>query len=548
MPDFGEYAEVNTQGAPVGTYTSEDPTATPTGGNIAGSVLSLQKWLAANGFNPGPLDGVMGPRTAGARDAAIAAGAIDQAGNVIGTAGQQAYEERTGDSGTPYSIFNVQEPAGAGGDTAAPTGGGGSPAAPTGGGTATSSTTGTSGGGVSTAPTATAPDAPIPRLRLLDSSLGRTFYQAGDKWYVTYAMESGRSLIFEASEQEMTNLYGTWRPPATATTLSALTSKAGATFAGSISEMVFTGDAPRWFEDEVERVTTLALDEGILPSWAKGSQGALDILYTAQSEGKSNDWVLQQLSSLPSFKERFPGLKSIQDLLGGDLATSIDAWLEFEQGTKQALAAYGMSDQVVNPALVGELLAGGHSLTTIQTTIATFDRMEKFAPAFEAFNSILEAQGMSTLDSLDDMFKFASGMAPSEMYDVYEASSIAEAMDVAGLGDIFSAEDAIAIGLETDQTLESASKAAQKAAEMLLRMRHEVAVGDFGLDHEELIDISFGRAARSGRSEAEIMDNINRAVTTAQANINTKRADPYKSYSAAGTIQAASLGNLRQQS
>ena len=520
MPDFGEFAEVNFSG---GTDAAANTPGLVPGGNT--SVLQLQMWLKNNGYDPGPLDGIMGPKTAAARDAAVLATTAEEgADSPTGHALQPAGSGDGGGSTTSSTPTTTSTPT--------PTGGGG-------GGTATSSTTGTAA-----APTAPTRTDDVPTLSILDGR-NRKWYRDGDRWYVGYGMEFGRELVFEATSEQMDALFGTGpRPRATSTSLKALTGSSGVTFAGSITEVEGSG----WFEDEVDRVIALALDEGILPSWAQQDGAALDILFIAQSEQKSNDWVLQQLSGLDSFKARFPGLKNIQDLLGGDLETSIDAWLEFEQGTKQALAAYGKSDQVVNPAMVGELLAGGHSLTTIQTTIATFDRMEKFAPAFEAFNSILEAQGMGTMDSLDDMFQFASGVAPSEMYDVYEASSIAEAMDVAGLGDIFSAEDAIEIGLETEQTLSSATKAAQKSAEMLLRLRHEVNVGDFGLDHEELIDISFGRAARSGRSEAEIMDNITRAVTTAQQNIQTKRAEPYKAFSSQGTIQAASLGNLRQTS
>lgn len=530
-------------------------------GNVAGSVLELQGYLFSQGFDTGPLDGILGPKTIAARDAAIAAGLITPSGDLTDIGARDAYETRTGDRGNVVATGTVTNPdpgtvpltsqqAPIGGGSGATGGGGGT--ATTGGGTtggggaATSSTTGTGGGGSGGIPT-TPSNAPVPRLRILDGR-NRQFYRDGDKWYVTYGLASGRNLIFEATEEEMTNLYGSWRPPAQSATLKSLTQREGYTYAGSIDEVSFTGDSPQWLEDEVQRVTTLALDEGILPEWARQDQAALDILYIAQSEGKSNDWVLQQLSSLDSFKERFPGLQNIQDLLGGDLATSIDSWLEFEQGINQALAAYGKSEQAVTPALVGELLAGGHSLTTIQTTIATFDRMEKFAPAFNAFNSVLAASGLDQMTTLDDMFQFAAGMAPSEMYDIYEASSIAEAMEVAGLGDLFTAEDAIQIGLETEQTLESATQAARKSAEMLLRLRHEVNVGDFGLDHEELIDISFGRAPRSGRNEAEVMDNINRAVTTAKAHIETKRADPFKSFAATGTIRSASLGNLRQTS
>jgi hypothetical protein len=86
----------------------------------------------------------------------------------------------------------------------------------------------------------------------------------------------------------------------------------------------------------------------------------------------------------------------------------------------------------------------------------------------------------------------------------------------------------------------------QQAAKLLLRMRHEVDTGKFGLDHEELIDISLGQPARSGRSTAEIHDSINRAVASAQGSLK-RRARSFQSFDAAGTPQAASLRRARQQ-
>jgi hypothetical protein len=281
-----------------------------------------------------------------------------------------------------------------------------------------------------------------------------------------------------------------------------------------------------------------------LPEWAASDGVAMDIIFTAQSEGKSNDWVVEQLSKTKGFKTRFPNLDKIKK--DGNLSTveAVQSFIEYERGVKSTLKSYGIDADAVGPDVVGKLIGAGHSLTAVQDTVQGFDRMKKFQPAMEAFNQVLTQAGYQPITDVKSMFKFVNGQAPQEMYDLYEASSIQEAAVAAGLGDVFSADDAIKTALATTHNLESATAGMQKAAELLLRMRHEVEVGKFGLDHEELIDISMGQAPRSGRAQSEINENINRAVLSAQGSLQ-KKATPFKSFSNTGTPEAASLRNLR---
>ena len=365
------------------------------------------------------------------------------------------------------------------------------------------------------------------------------------KWYVEYGLPgTDRSVIFEADPDQMDALFGTGQRPVDfeRKTLKELTQRPLTTFAGNVSQMSGTGT----FEGEVERVIALALDEGVLPEWALKDGEAMGIIFVAQSENKSDDWVLNQLSKTKGFKERFPEIGKFKDDNNLTLVEAITGFLEMEAGVNQALKATGQEGSA-DPATIGALLAAGHSLKTLQDTITGFARLEKFAPAMDAFNKVLAAHGLAPIVSIQDMLDFVSGKASSEIYDLYEASSITEAAIAAGLGDVFSVEDAIDLANATDQTLQSATQGMQKAAELLLRLRHEVNVGKFGLDHEELLDISLGQTPRSGRPASEILESINRAVAAAQGRLQ-KRATPFRSFSSEGQPQAASLRGLRQES
>jgi hypothetical protein len=372
------------------------------------------------------------------------------------------------------------------------------------------------------------------------------FDKNSGKWYVEYGLpNSNRSMIFEASPDQMNALFGdNMRPTEYQNrTLQNLTSRGQTTFGGNIAEMEGEGR----FESEVERVIALALDEGKLPDWATKDGVAMDILYIAQSEGKSNEWVLEQLSKTQGFKERFPRIQKFINENNLTLVEGVQGFLEYEAGLKNALQSAGQSMANATPELVGQLLDRGHSLTVVNDTVNGFRRMKQFRPAMDAFNSILAQKGMDPITDIQDMLDFVSGRSSAAVYDLYEASSLAEGAAKAGLGDVFSAQDAIRAAREGNFTLETASTGFQKAAELLLRLRAEVDVGRFGLDHEELIDISLGNTPRSGRAQSEIMESINRAVLSAQASMQ-KRVSPFKQFSQQGAQQSASLRGLRQQS
>ena len=363
------------------------------------------------------------------------------------------------------------------------------------------------------------------------------------KWYVEYGLpNSDRTVFFEATFAEMDDLFGEGIRPTnfTRTTFAQLSAKEGSTFAGSIQEVKGSG----LFHEEVERVIALAIDGGRLPDWAMDDPEIMDILYIAQAEEKSDAWILNQISKLKSFKERFPHLEELMDAGNLTLGEAIGSFLQYEAGVNAALKAAGL-DFEATPDMVGDLLEAGHSLTVINSTVQGFARLKAYKPALEAFNAILIAQGLDPITSIEEMLDFVAGRSSQEVYDLWEASSLQEAAIGAGLGHLFSVQDAIDVAYATNQTLASATAGMAKAAELLLRLRHEIDVSKFGLTSDELLDISLGMTPRSGRNSAEINTSINRAIASAQGSLR-KRATTAKSFGT-GTPEQTGLSGARQE-
>lgn len=362
-------------------------------------------------------------------------------------------------------------------------------------------------------------------------------------WYVGYGLPNSESqLVFEATAEQMNALFGLGFRPSSyqETSLNDLLSGDGIVFGGNVSEMEGTGS----FEAEVARITALALDEGVLPEWAEGDAAAMDIIFIAQAESKSSEWIIEQLSQLDSFGERFPNIGKLE-ALGLSTVEAVTAFLELESGVK----ALANDPSDVTPEVMGDILDQGHSLTDIQFVFQSFQTLEDNETYFDAFNGILEENGLAPL-SVDQQLEFLQGNATEDLYEIWESSSFLAAADVAGVGDVFFAEDAINAALNTPGivSFEGALQGLQQASQLLLSLRTEVDLGKFGLDSDDLIDMSLGLAPRSGISQADLQQTISRAVQEANAFITRPAANPFFNFTQQGVPQAASLTNARQTS
>ena len=373
------------------------------------------------------------------------------------------------------------------------------------------------------------------------------YYDPGrDTWYVVYGLPgSQRRLMFEASAEQMETIFGNNLPSHQEGHFDSLLADSKITFGGSIVEVMGEGS----FEDQVQTVITLALDEGRLPEWmSQDNDAALALLFIAETEGKSDDWLIDQLSKLPAFKKRFWGIEYLLPDVNGDMSDAVTAYLEYEGQLREMAEDFlqtSFSDQAFRP-LMHDLLQGGWNIEEVADTFDVFDRMQDNAAALDAFNEVLVQQGLEPLTTAN-AFAFMRGNAPQEIYDIYEASSWLEAAHTAGISGLFTAEDAMEAALHTPgfTSLEQSLQGMREAADALLRLRADIDLGRFGLTAEDLIDIKLGMPLSSGNDEAEVRRSIQAALDAAQDFLTGARSTPYRSFTGAGTPQAQSLAGSR---
>jgi tetratricopeptide (TPR) repeat protein len=384
------------------------------------------------------------------------------------------------------------------------------------------------------------------QLGIMDGATGWYYDPETELYYVEYTLpESGMTLLFEASAEDMDSLWGEGvRPAVTDIDFNSYVRTEGVVFAGGIGEVEGEGS----FQENVDSTIALALDEGTLPEWARGNAAAEELLFISISENKGSDWLITNLAKLPEFQERFPGIDTFMEN-GLTVPEAIAAHLDFETALKELERANGGDPDRITPQVAADIAAQGYSVTDVARAYSIFKRMEDFAPALEAFNEILVASGLDPISSTEEMYAFLAGEAPADFYEIYEASSLREAAEAAGVGSIFDADDAIeaAAAMPFVMSPQQIGPAMIRAAQDILRFRHELNLEGIGFDADDLVDISLGIAPRSGRSQAEIAGVMDSLIKQAQGFLD-QSVQPFFGFTKTGQPQARSFGELRQQS
>lgn len=359
-------------------------------------------------------------------------------------------------------------------------------------------------------------------------------------FYASYGLPgSDRELVFEATPEQMLGLFpdGEFPPTTSVANLRVLLSRPGVTYGGDVFDMEGEGS----FEDHYNRIIALSLDEGRLPDWAVASPEVMDILFTAASEDKSDDWVLNQIATTAAFETRFPGLNALRDELGGSVEDSVASFLELEMGVKTLEARFGGNMASVTPDTVGALLTHGYNLSDIELSYQVFERYEANQDALLAFNEVLVANGAPAM-SEDEMFEFLEGTAPMEIYDLYEAASFREGATAEGVGEYLDPAYALQLAEDTPGMVQLSEirRQLQQSARQILLMRADLDLDRYGVDHEDLVDLSLGVTPRSGTTIAELGNSISRLNQEAEAFLQDRKR-PFYSFTKTGRPQAASL-------
>jgi len=353
-----------------------------------------------------------------------------------------------------------------------------------------------------------------------------TSYAQGGTWYavtgypglpvayfVEYTLPGGNKIYYFADRKDLDTLegIGMGKEPPIVSTVAYSDFKQGRIFGGSISDVVGTNEH---YSTRVERTLMAPTGDLLLPTWANNDAEIKDLFYIAVAESWSDTKFLREMSKKNSFKERYPAFQDMLALTGGDHSQALTNYQEYERKVRELNNRYGEDADV--QGLAAEAIKKGFTLDDLQATYDIFERAKQNSDAMIAFQKVINAEGLNfDLTSPQGIVDFFKGAAPTEIYDLYEASSITEQASKLKLDDL-SVDEALEIARNTPGQLtnQQVSSALQSAAQTLLRYREYVDLGSYGLDADQIINLSLGYREPGGMTETELATALSRIYQT----------------------------------
>ena len=286
-------------------------------------------------------------------------------------------------------------------------------------------------------------------------------------------------------------------------------------FGGGVSDVVGTLEH---YDTRIERTLMTPTGELSLPSWANDSAEIRSMFYVGVAENWTLSRYLKEIAKTSAFTERYPAFGDMLTMTNGDHESALENYKEYEYEIQLLKNRY--SEDVSVKDLTNQAIKKGYSIEDIKRTFDVFERAEQNADSLIAFQSIVDASGInfSVLDA-QGMVDFFEGSAPTEIYDLYEASSIAEQARKFELTNM-SAEEALAIAKSTPGQLQQQQINAnlQAAAQQIARFRQYIDLEKYGLTADDITNAALGYIAhndegdRVGLSEYEIATAMARII------------------------------------
>lgn len=391
---------------------------------------------------------------------------------------------------------------------------------------------GAAGGGTTTSPPPASPleQTPVPDNPLMIYGGGiwvkvtdPSGTEASEKWIVFYTLPGGQSIYFEATPEQMKAIFGPTAQPEIFSTVNQAGLDQGENFffGGNIAE-VETQTAEN-FLTAYERAVAAGLGTGVVPEELLGNAEVESLIFLAEHEDWSTDRLMDALSKTQAFRTRFPQIDVFRKQ-GLNVQQSVQAYKEYEN----TVNAYNLKyeGREATSEEINALIAKQHSPELIQKTYEVFERFETNEKALAAFNQVIQFSGRQALTE-DEMFDFLAGEGAPELYDFYAQAALREAAVGAGLGDVADLADIKTLQglLGDDIDFGRAYEGMTQAARLILQFRREIDMGS--LDMDDLVDINLGVAPRSGKTQAQVAQEMERALAGARAFLGrrTRRGD-----------------------
>lgn len=474
-------------------------------GDRGAEVRALQQFLADNGFDPGPIDGIFGPLTAAAVRAFQSAN-VDVNGDplepdgIVGPLTQGAID----------AITNPPADVPGDGDADGGDAGGGDDAPP-----ASSS----SGGGIFDPPVVFDNSTDIPLTIPDGGTLVRVTDPAGSDAEVLNFLvfdAFGVSVAYEIGDNAtLQDTFGSFTFENVITVGQAGFDEAGILEIGFIDEIIGQDES---IGSLLERELRLLGFEDI-PAWIRGDTEAMSILMVAAREGWSPGRTSNELSETDAFNTRFPSFAALQEQLGGNVGVldTIDTYVNLETSYRAMLRRFRGPTTDTSNEYLAQLIEIGWDPNEVQPVLQAERTLRDNPNALDELNQLMAFNGLDAVDEIG-FIDIMEGNAPFDVFEVLNDAFRAEALARQGIDIDTAFASSLGSGTSTDVVSpEAFAPIAQQIASTVARNFPALQNQLFGLERDDIVAAMFNETSPTGRSSSEISEILLRLQREAQA-------------------------------
>ena len=289
-------------------------------------------------------------------------------------------------------------------------------------------------------------------------------------YFHEYDLPGGYTVSYFASREDLNKIVGPGKDPTdiyATVDYNVYRSREGGVFAGNISDV--TGNTQH-YDTRIARTLLTPTGETSLPNWANDSDEIQGLFYVSIAENWTETRFLKEIAVTDSFQQRFPAFQEMLGVTGNNYTEALENYKSYEAQVKQLNRKYGEEADV--KGLVEQAIKKGYTVEDIEATYDIFERAESNADALLAFQGVLDKEGLNfNVLSSEGIVKFFEGSAPTQIYDIYEASSISEQAKRLDLDAEVDYEQALQIAKDTPGhlTQQQVSAGLQSAAQTIAK-------------------------------------------------------------------------------
>ncbi len=474
-------------------------------GSRGSDVNALQQWLADNGFDPGPIDGIFGPRTAAAVRAFQTEAGI-QVDGIVGPETRGAQDGWTGSSSDVGGVGVDTDPA------ADPVGEG-------------EGALGVLGGG-----TLVKVERP----------------GAEDLWMMSYEWPAGSgqfvSFQFDNVEQ-LESVFGARWWESVAVTVENESYLDQVSVLDDAAGIIGTsGNFLQLMEDTMRNAAQIAgVTDPTLIGLITNNVEWQQLAAVAALGGWTDAQLTAELRQTDLWQNiLYPGISSLFGQTGEPEAL----WVSYLQTVDSSLEALGYERDADGSyrSVIGEMLLSGVDSEAFIQNAEIFIRAEGSAEFHDALNLWVQRE-LGRDASFDEWFDVLAGTSSTEMGNIAELATLQFQADQTGLAISEEQLKRLAGNLNLNE--------AQMAAAFTDTERSLLAIGDenlqrFGLTQAELVSASAGISSEAGRSVEEIRQQAQIAATE-MGLIDDASSALFVGFSPRGTPERPGLNPLAPQ-